>query len=48
LYKEDFEKFIQGLEETIQYIKERQQDAPSAPSESMTSESSIDEEFNAL
>ena len=43
-----FEKFIQGLEETIQYIKERQQDAPDAPSESMTSDSSIDEEFNAL
>jgi len=48
LYKEDFEKFIQGLEETIAYIKERQHDAPSAPEESMTSDSSVDEEFNAL
>jgi len=46
LYKEDFEKFIQGLEETIAYIKEKQGDAPSAPVQN--GDSSIDDEFNSL
>jgi hypothetical protein len=44
LYKEDFEKFIEGLQETIEYIRQKQMDAPS----SSTIEHSADDEFNSL
>jgi hypothetical protein len=44
LYKEDFEKFQQGLDETIEYIKNRQGDSPSPVSTS----SSDDAEFDSL
>lgn len=46
LYKEDFEKFIEGLQETIDYIRQKQADAPAAPA--ISAHSDADDEFNSL
>ena len=47
LYKEDFEKFVEGLQETIDYIRQKQSEAPSAPAYTENT-STEDDEFNSL
>lgn len=42
LYKEDFEKFKQGLDEVVEYIKERCQVVERIPNDEQSSYSNVD------
>lgn len=48
LYKEDFDKFIEGLNEAIQFIKTQQANAPAAPVEQAPASGVPDVNFEDL